>query len=112
MVKKGVDRYTFGKMLAVIYETCSFPSHCELKKTFTSYLKDVFPIKKSLIRELRELTNYRNDYAHVPGQIITNAQYFKFRYLIIEIINFLRINLSEPESHQGIPQPLESLMIN
>jgi len=97
MVKKGVKSYTFGSFLYVIQKTCSYPEGCKIRQVLINFLKKNLPVDHANIVELREITNYRNDYAHIAGEIITPEQYFEFRALIFQIINLLNVDLSHIE---------------
>ncbi len=95
MIKNGVKYYTFGFFLKMIQETCSYPEEFKIKQELMNFLKKSLPVDLSNIIQLREITNYRNDYAHIAGEIITPEQYFNFRSLIFQIINLLRVDLSD-----------------
>ena len=95
MIKNGVKLYTFGSFLYIIQETFSYPKECKIRQELINFLKNNLPVDPTLIIKLRELTNYRNDYAHIPGEIITPEQYLVFRDHVFQIINLLRVNLSD-----------------
>ncbi len=92
MIKNGVKLYTFGSFLYVIQETFSYPEECKIRQELLNFLKNNLPVDPTFIRKLRKLTNYRNDYAHIPGEIITPEQYLVFRDHIFQIINLLRVD--------------------
>ncbi|GAH04497.1 unnamed protein product, partial [marine sediment metagenome] len=95
MIKNGVKLYTFGSFLYIIQETLSYPEECKIRQELINFLKNNLPVDPNLIIKLSELTNYRNDYAHLPGEIITPEQYLVFRDHIFQIINLLRADLSD-----------------
>jgi len=94
MIKKGVDLYTFGSFLFVIQETLSYPGDCKIKKQFYKFLQKYIDLNIEDIKLLRQVTNFRNDYAHISGEIVTKDHYFIFRKLIFDIINGLTADLS------------------
>ena len=95
MIKTGVRLYTFGSFLYIIQETFSYPKECKIRQELINFLKKNLPVELTHIIKLRELTNYRNDYAHITGEIITPEQYLNFRDQIFQIINLLRVDLSD-----------------
>ena len=95
MIKNGIRLYTFGSFLYVIQETFSYPKECKIRQELINFLKKNLPVDLTYIIKLRELTNYRNDYAHITGEIITPEQYLNFRDQIFQIINLLRVDLSD-----------------
>ena len=98
MIKYGVKSYTFGSFLYVIQETSSYPEECKIRQALINFLNNNLPVDLANIIKLREITNYRNDYAHIPGEIIKPEQYLVFRDHIFQIINLLKVDLSDKES--------------
>ncbi len=99
LIKHGTDGFSFGRILKLIDETYSFPDVLEIKSKFLEFFDKKLPIKIDVIKTLRKITNYRNEYAHIAGEIITSEQYIKYRDLIFNIFNELLVDLSEISLH-------------
>ena len=98
LIQKGVGKYTLGQFLYVIRDTYSYPSEFRLREEMDTFLKENWPINLSDMKRLSDITNNRNTAAHIAGEIITPQDYSIFRGLIIDMINNLKIDLTEMSS--------------
>ena len=94
LIKRGVNEFTLGFFLKFFQETCSYPDDWKIKQELSQFLKKKLPIKPSLVEKLLEVKLIRNIYAHKPAEYITQEQYFKIRELCVQVMNLLRVNLS------------------
>lgn len=106
LIKNGVEKYTLGSFLYIIQETYSYPENCKIKKELLKYIQENLPVDIADIKKLKVLVDIRNDYAHSPGEIIPSEQYFASRELVIRILNFLKIDLSNIDFKIMIPPKL------
>jgi len=107
MVKKGVKKFPLGFFLKTIRETCSLPDAWKIKQEFKDFLKKKLPIKSSLLNKLWDVKDIRDIYAHNPGEFITTEQYLNIRKLCYQVINLLKVNLSDINSNLIIKSKLE-----
>ena len=98
LLERGVGKTTLGAFLRIIKDICFIQKDCKITHKLGEFLDKNWPIDLNFLNELNNFNRLRNHLVHTPGKIVDSIKYEKFRNLIFEYLNHLRIDLSSINS--------------